>query len=128
MGYVNASTNYAAVRLNVTSGSLTLNGTTYQIVKGKGEYFKGQHKSVTFSYLTLQLYFTNSTTTTTSNNLPRHMYRVHVMLLEGSVNSGNVNLKSEPMFANPAASNSHKRGMRPYNYRLLLKGTEAGLP
>jgi hypothetical protein len=126
-GYVNASRNYAAVGLNVTSGSLTVHGTAYQIVKGKGEYSRGQHNSVTFSYLTLQLYFTNSTTITTSHNVPRYMCTVNVML-SGSVNSGNVNLKGELMFVNPVALNNHKVATRSYNYRLLLQGTETGLP
>jgi hypothetical protein len=133
-GYVNASRNFAAVGLNVTSGSLTVNGTTYQIVKGTGEYLnssrtggylRGQHNNATFSYLTLQLYFTNSTTTTTSHNLPRHMYTVNVML-SGSVSNGNVNLKGELMFANPVTK--HKVTTRPNNYRLLLQGTATGLP
>jgi hypothetical protein len=124
-GYVNASRNFAAVGLNVTSGSLTVNGTIYQIVRGTGGYFKSQHNSVTFSYLTLQLYFTNSTTITTSNRGPRYVYTVNVMLC-GSVSSGNVNLKGELMFANPVTN--HKVTTGPYNYKLLLQGNETGLP
>lgn len=127
-GYVNATSNRAVVRLNVTGGSLTLNGTSYQILRGTGEYFKGERESVTFSYLSLQLSFTNSTTTTTTpNNLPHHLYRVNVMLF-GGVNNGNVNLTGELMFPNPPAPNNYKGRMRIYNYRLLLQGTEAGLP
>jgi hypothetical protein len=126
-GYVNASRNFAVVGLNVTSGSLTVNGTTYRIVRGTGQYFKGQHNSLTFSYLTLQLCFTNSTTITASNNVRRYMYTVNIMLC-GSVSNGNVNLKGELMFAKPVGLNNHEVATRPCNYRLLLQGTETGFP
>jgi hypothetical protein len=134
MGYVNASRNFAVVGLNVTSGSLTVNGTVYQIGRGTGEYLnssrtggylRGQHNNATFSYLTLQLGFTNSTTIGTSHHFPRYVYSVYVMV-SGGVSNGNVNLKGELIFANQVTN--HKAATRPYNYRLLLQGTETGLP
>jgi len=54
------------------------------------------------------------------------MYTVNIMLW-GSVSDGNVNFKGELMFANPVALNNHI-ATRPYKYKLLLQGTETGLP